>query len=48
MTYIIGHPFVEIDLLPHVEGFDSLVVVRSVQLGKTKAIKHGGACCLLS
>jgi hypothetical protein len=26
--------------LPHVEGFDSLAVVRIVQLGKTKAIKH--------
>ncbi len=26
--------------LPHVEGFDSLAVTRTVQLGKTKAIKH--------
>jgi hypothetical protein len=26
--------------LPHVEGFDSLVVARTMQLGKTKAIKH--------
>jgi hypothetical protein len=26
--------------LPHVEGFDSLMVVHTVQLGKTKAIKH--------
>jgi hypothetical protein len=28
--------------LPHVEGFDSLAVVRTVQLGRTKAIKHSG------
>jgi hypothetical protein len=26
--------------LPHVEGFDSLVIAHIVQLGKTKAIKH--------
>jgi hypothetical protein len=26
--------------LPHVEGFDSLAVARTVQLGRTKAIKH--------
>ncbi len=28
--------------LPHVEGFDSLAVARTVQLGRTKAIKHSG------
>jgi hypothetical protein len=28
--------------LPHVEGFDSLVVTCTMQLGKTKVIKHGG------
>ncbi len=28
--------------MPHVEGFDSLVVARIMQLGKTKAIKHSG------
>jgi hypothetical protein len=28
--------------LPHVEGFDSLTVVCTMQLGKTKAIKHSG------
>ncbi len=28
--------------LPHVERFDSLVVTRIMQLGKTKAIKHCG------
>jgi hypothetical protein len=28
--------------LPHVERFDSLVVACTVQLGKTKAIKHSG------
>jgi hypothetical protein len=28
--------------LPHVEGFDSLVVAHTVQLGRTKAIKHSG------
>jgi hypothetical protein len=28
--------------LPHVKGFDSLVVARTMQLGKTKAIKHNG------
>jgi hypothetical protein len=28
--------------LPHVEGFDSLVVACTMQLGKTKAIKHNG------
>jgi hypothetical protein len=28
------------------KGFDSLVVARTVQLGRTKAIKHsGGGCC---
>ncbi len=26
--------------MPHVEGFDSLVVARTVELGKTKVIKH--------
>jgi hypothetical protein len=26
--------------LPHVEGFDSLAVARTIQLGNTKAIKH--------
>jgi len=26
--------------LPHVEGFDSLVVAHPMQLGKTKGIKH--------
>jgi hypothetical protein len=26
--------------LPHVEGYDSLVIVRTVQLGKIKVIKH--------
>jgi hypothetical protein len=26
--------------LPHIEGFDSLATARTVQLGKTKAIKH--------
>ncbi len=28
--------------LPHVEGFDSLIIARTVQLGRTKAIKHSG------
>jgi hypothetical protein len=28
--------------LSHVEGFDSLVVMRIVQLGRTKTIKHSG------
>jgi hypothetical protein len=28
--------------LPHVEGFDSLAVARTMQLGKTKTIKHNG------
>jgi hypothetical protein len=28
--------------LPHVEGFDSLAIARTVQLGRTKAIKHSG------
>jgi len=28
--------------LPYVEGFDSLAVACTVQLGKTKAIKHSG------
>ncbi len=28
--------------LPHVEGFDSLAVARTLQLGRTKAIKHSG------
>jgi hypothetical protein len=28
--------------LPHVEGFDSLTVARTMQLGRTKAIKHSG------
>jgi hypothetical protein len=26
--------------LPHVEGFDSLAIARTMQLGGTKAIKH--------
>ncbi len=34
--------------LSHVEGFESLMVAHIVQLGKTKAIKHSGGCCLLS
>jgi hypothetical protein len=28
--------------LPHVEGFDSFVVARIMQLGRTKVIKHSG------
>ncbi len=28
--------------MPYVEGFDSLAIARTVQLGKTKAIKHNG------
>ncbi len=28
--------------LSHVEGFDSLAVARTVQLGRTKVIKHSG------
>jgi hypothetical protein len=28
--------------LPYVEGFDSFVVVRTMQLGETNAIKHSG------
>jgi hypothetical protein len=28
--------------LPHVEGFDSLAVARTMQLGRIKAIKHSG------
>jgi hypothetical protein len=28
--------------LPHVEGFDLLTIARTVQLGRTKAIKHSG------
>jgi hypothetical protein len=32
--------------LPHVEGFDSLAVARTVQLGRTKAIKHSGGLLL--
>ncbi len=28
--------------MPNVEGCDSLVVARTMQLGKTKAIKHSG------
>jgi hypothetical protein len=28
--------------LPHVEGFDSLAVAHTVQLGNTKATKHNG------
>jgi hypothetical protein len=27
---------------PHVEGFDSLAVTHTMQLGKTKALKHSG------
>jgi hypothetical protein len=26
--------------LPHVEGFDSLAIARTIQIRKTKAIKH--------
>jgi hypothetical protein len=28
--------------LPHVEGFDSFAVARTMQLGNTKATKHNG------
>jgi hypothetical protein len=28
--------------LPHVEGFDSLAVARTMKLGRTKTIKHSG------
>jgi hypothetical protein len=28
--------------LPHVEGFDSLAVARTMQIGNTKATKHSG------
>jgi hypothetical protein len=28
--------------LPHIEGFDSLAVTHTMQLGTTKAIKHNG------
>jgi hypothetical protein len=28
--------------LPHVKGFDSLAVARTIQLENTKAIKHSG------
>jgi hypothetical protein len=28
--------------LPHVEGFDSFAVACTMQLGKTKVIKHNG------
>jgi hypothetical protein len=28
--------------LPHIEGFDSLMVARTMQLGNTKATKHNG------
>jgi len=28
--------------LPHVEGFDSLAVARTMQLGNIKATKHNG------
>jgi hypothetical protein len=32
--------------LPHVERFNSLAVACTVQLGRTKDIKHsGGGCC---
>ncbi len=34
--------------LPHVEGFDSLVVARTMQLGNTKAIKHSEGGLLLT
>jgi len=37
--------------LLHVEGFDSLAITHTMQLGNTKATKHsrgGGGCCLLS
>jgi hypothetical protein len=33
--------------LPHVEGFDSLAVARTVQLGRIKAIKHSGGLLLI-
>jgi hypothetical protein len=32
--------------LPHVEGFDSFAVTRTMQLGRTKAIKHSGGLLL--
>jgi hypothetical protein len=32
--------------LPHIEGFDSFAVARTVKLGKTKAIKHSGGLLL--
>jgi hypothetical protein len=28
--------------LSHVKGFDSLAIARTVQLGRTKVIKHSG------
>jgi hypothetical protein len=28
--------------LSHIEGFDSFAIVRTMQLGKPKAIKHNG------
>jgi hypothetical protein len=34
--------------LPHVKRFDSLAVARTVQLGRTKAIKHSGGGLLLT
>jgi hypothetical protein len=34
--------------LPHVEGFDSLAVARTLQLGRIKAIKHSGGGLLLT
>jgi len=33
--------------LPHVEGFDSLAVARTMQLGNTKATKHRGGLLLI-
>jgi hypothetical protein len=34
--------------LPHVEGFDSLTVARTMQLGRTKAIKYSGGGLLFT
>jgi hypothetical protein len=32
--------------LPHVQGFDSLAIARTMQLGRTKAIKHSGGVAI--
>jgi hypothetical protein len=32
--------------LPHVEGFDSLAVARTMQRGTTKATKHSGGVAI--